>query len=88
MNLHTFKYFRMFKAFYVWKKGIFWKKVDKVKEFLEDNLFILNKILRDALLNLQSMCFKLYYTSFLNLSQIENYHFFYFVEDQVRYDFF
>lgn len=88
MKFKTFSLFRMWKAFYVWKKGIFWRKMDNVKEFLENNLFILNPILRDALLNLQAMCFKFMYTSFVNVSNIENFHFFYFNEDQVRLRFF
>lgn len=79
----TFSHFRVWKAFYIWKKKICWEKIAYAKKSLEKNLFILNPVLRETILLIQEMCFMLSPTSFVNTIQKQDYHFFYFIEDQV-----
>lgn len=84
MQIKTFYCFRMWKNFYVWRKNIIYCKFISAQNFLKDNLFIVNDILRDALLNIQLMCYKLWDTSFTNVQIIEDFLLFYFIEDQME----
>lgn len=47
-------------------------------------MFILNPLLRQGLLDVQYMCFKMVDTSFVDLSEKENIWLFYFIENQVK----
>lgn len=84
MQIKTFYCFRMWKGFYVWRKNILYCKFLAAQNHLRDNSFFLNSILRDALLNLQLMCYKLWETTFTNVHVIEDYLLFYFIEDQME----
>lgn len=78
-----FKLFRKWKAFYIWKKTVSWKKYTEARLKLALNLFILNPILKDALLEIKLMCVKLEEISFPDLKRIENFKLFDFIEVQV-----
>lgn len=75
----------MWKAFYIWKKEVSWKKYTEARLTLALNLFILNPILKDALLEIRQMCVKLEDTSFPDLNKVVNFYLFDFIEIQVCY---
>lgn len=79
----TFSHFRIWKTFYMWRKYLSRIKISAAQKGLSENLFLLNPILRDALLTVQTMCYKFYQSTFTNFTKIDNYHFFYFIEEQV-----
>ncbi|XP_017780151.1 PREDICTED: dynein heavy chain 6, axonemal [Nicrophorus vespilloides] len=83
MRFKCFFNFRKWKAFYVWKKTILFTKITDAGDFLKNNLFILNPLLRDALLRIRELVQKLHDATFSNISQIENQHLFYFIEAQM-----
>lgn len=87
MQIKSFFHFRMWKGFYVWRKGVIFKKISNAKKFLEENLFILIPTLRSALLDIQDMCYLMNTTTFTNISEIKNWALFYFIERQVRFRF-
>lgn len=88
MCYRTFYCFRLWKSFYNWRKTIIRKKYKNAQTFLNDNLFILNKELRNGLLGLQLMCEKMTNITFIDDKCIENFLLFYFIENQVRRSFF
>mmetsp|Transcript_44339 Transcript_44339/g.86753 ORF Transcript_44339/g.86753 Transcript_44339/m.86753 type:complete len:4144 (+) Transcript_44339:98-12529(+) len=57
MEIPFFKKFRMWKAFYFWKKLIRKQKSNKYRKFLQENLYILNPYLRDSLIQLRTLCY-------------------------------
>jgi len=57
MSIPFFKRFRMWKAFYFWKKYIRKTKHRKHARFLQENLYILNPVLRPSLLQLKNLCY-------------------------------
>mgnify|MGYP006989429599 CR=1 FL=1 len=81
-----FKLYRIWKAFYIWKKTVSWRKYVDARVKLALNLFILNPILKDALLEVKLMCVKLENTSFPDLKKTENLKLFEFIEIQVWKD--
>lgn len=85
MRIKSFFFFRIWKAFYVWRKGVIYEKIKIARNYLTNNLFFLNDLLRDALLNIRGMCYKLFTTSFTDTTDIENFELFYFIEAQVSY---
>ncbi|XP_018334381.1 dynein heavy chain 6, axonemal-like, partial [Agrilus planipennis] len=82
MRIKSFFYFRMWKAYYVWRKGIIFRKYTSARTALEGNLFYTNAHLREALLNIQNMCFTMIETKFCDLSIVDNFYLFYFIEAQ------
>ncbi|XP_050519336.1 dynein axonemal heavy chain 6 [Diabrotica virgifera virgifera] len=84
MEIKLFLYFRKWKGFYFWRTKIKRKKIYNAKRMLKDNLLSLNPILRQGLLAVQDMCYKMIDVSFTDVSQIENTWLFYFVEDQME----
>ncbi|KAK9722971.1 AAA+ lid domain [Popillia japonica] len=83
MRIKSFFFFRIWKAFYVWRKGVIYEKIKIARNYLTNNLFFLNDLLRDALLNIRGMCYKLFTTSFTDTTDIENFELFYFIEAQM-----
>lgn len=83
MSIKSFFYFRMWKAFYVWRMGIIFRKRDNARKYLEANLFILNPLLRDSILDVQTMCYEMSFKTFTDMSDIQNWQLFYFIEAQV-----
>ncbi|CAH0547855.1 unnamed protein product [Brassicogethes aeneus] len=84
MRIKSFFRFRMWKGFYVWRKAIIFKKYSKAQRYINNNLFILNPIMRDGLLNIRQMCVKMTPIIFTDVSSIQERYIFYFVEDQMR----
>ncbi|KAF2878695.1 hypothetical protein ILUMI_27474 [Ignelater luminosus] len=84
MQIKSFFYFRMWKGFYVWRKGIIFKKISSAKTYLQHNLFILIPTLRFALLDIQDMCCMMNTATFTDMSEIENWALFYFIERQME----
>lgn len=83
MRIKTFFYFRMWKAFFVWRKGIIFKKISNARKYLDSNLFILNPLLRSSLLDIQHMCCEMSTTTFTDVTKVEDWPLFYFIEAQV-----
>ncbi|PVD36438.1 hypothetical protein C0Q70_03422 [Pomacea canaliculata] len=59
ISIPTFKLFRKWKAFSVWRKNVRTKKIKTCKKALNENLFIVNPSLRPALLNVREMCYRI-----------------------------
>ncbi|KAJ8943600.1 hypothetical protein NQ318_006602 [Aromia moschata] len=83
-QIKTFFHFRKWKGFYVWRRGVIYRKYSHSQKHLAANMLILNTKLRNAILQIQSMCVKMMEVSFTDLSIIENVWLFYFVEDQME----
>lgn len=75
--------YRYWKAFYVWRKSILFRKYSKTRNKIAKNLFILTPILGKAMLSIQAMCCDMYMKSFADLSRDMDTAFFYFYENQV-----
>lgn len=58
MEIPFFHKFRMWKAFYFWKKLIRTSKSNKCRKYLTENLYILNPYLRSSLVELKSLCWQ------------------------------
>eukprot|EP00755_Sulcionema_specki_P020771 Sspe_Gene.12750::Locus_4355_Transcript_2_2_Confidence_0.222_Length_4895::g.12750::m.12750/K10408/DNAH; dynein heavy chain, axonemal len=56
LGIPFFRKFRRWKAFFTWKKHVRRTRVTKYKEYLEENLFILNTDLCPPLLHVRSIC--------------------------------
>lgn len=72
------------KGFYVWRKNIIFAKFITAQKNLNHNMFILNPMLRQGLLDIQYMCYKMVDNSFVDLSENSNIWLFYFIENQVN----
>ncbi|XP_021206053.2 dynein axonemal heavy chain 6 isoform X1 [Bombyx mori] len=79
-DIKFFKVYRYWKAFYVWRKSILFRKFSKIRTKLAKNLFILTPVLGRALLNVQAMCCEMYMKSFADVSRDMDTAFFYFIE--------
>ncbi|CAH1180440.1 unnamed protein product [Phaedon cochleariae] len=84
MDIRLFFCFRKWKGFYVWRTNILCKKRNLAKKHLEENMLILNPILRKGLLDIQDMCFKMTDVTFTDVSVIEDIWLFYFIERQME----
>ncbi|XP_043489610.1 dynein axonemal heavy chain 6 [Polistes fuscatus] len=84
MKIRTFVIFRMWKAFYIWRKQITIGKFMKVSNYIEQNLFISDPILSKALLEINAMCSVFLNLSFYDVSVIEKLSLFDFTEMQFR----
>ncbi|XP_050294811.1 dynein axonemal heavy chain 6 [Anthonomus grandis grandis] len=83
MNIRTFRMFRKWKGFYVWRKNIIYTKFTTAQKSLAENIFFLNPLLRQGLIDIQYMCYKMIDTNFVDLSEKENVWLFYFIENQM-----
>jgi dynein heavy chain, axonemal len=68
IKLKVFNKFRQWKQFSVWHLNVRQTRIKGARKNLENNLFILNKSLRPALLNVREMCFRI---SNMSLCKIE-----------------
>ncbi|XP_031357040.1 dynein heavy chain 6, axonemal isoform X2 [Photinus pyralis] len=84
MKIKSFFNFRLWKTFYVWRKGILYKKFQKAATFLNGNLFMLLPSLRVALIDIQHLCYVTAGLNFMDVSTIKNWHLFYFIEAQME----
>jgi hypothetical protein len=57
MEIRFFKQFRVWKAFYFWKRWIQQNKAAKHRRFLQENLYFANTTLCDALLDVRDLCY-------------------------------
>lgn len=85
MQIKTFRNFRKWKGFYVWRTNIVHKKRKNATRNLVINMILLNDILRDGLLKIQNMCCMFYDVTFTDVSVIEDIWLFYFIENQVKF---
>lgn len=85
MQIKTFSNFRKWKGFYVWRTNIIHKKRKNAARNLVTNMLLLNDILREGLLNIQTLCCKFSDVTFTDLSVIEDIWLFYFIENQVSF---
>ncbi|XP_026758308.2 dynein axonemal heavy chain 6 [Galleria mellonella] len=83
-DIKFFRVYRYWKAFYVWRKSILFRKYSKIRTKLAKNLFILTPVLGKALLSIQAMCCEMYMKSFADLSKDMDIAFFYFIEIQMK----
>lgn len=72
------------KGFYVWRKNIIFGKFITAQKNLNLNMFILNPMLRQGLLDIQYMCYKMVDNSFVDFRENSNIWLFYFIENQVN----
>lgn len=84
IQIRTFSIFRLWKGFKVWEKTIKWRKMKNARQVLNDNLFIVIPSLAKAILKMSNeiVCLEKY--SFVNISSIEDWHPFYFLEIHMR----
>ncbi|KAI8430876.1 hypothetical protein MSG28_001009 [Choristoneura fumiferana] len=83
-DIKFFRVYRYWKAFYVWRKSILFRKYTKTRTKLAKNLFILTPLLAKALLSIQAMCCEMYMKTFADISRDMDTAFFYFFEVQMR----
>ncbi|XP_053624487.1 dynein axonemal heavy chain 6 isoform X1 [Plodia interpunctella] len=83
-DIKFFKVYRYWKAFYVWRKSILFRKYSKIRAKIAKNLFILTPVLGKALLSVQAMCCEMYMKTFADLSRDMDTAFFYFIEVQMK----
>lgn len=82
-QIKFFRVYRYWKAFYVWRKSILFRKYSKMRTKIAKRLFTLTPVLGKALLNVQAMCCDMYMKSFADVSRDMDTAFFYFIEVQV-----
>ncbi|XP_052746778.1 dynein axonemal heavy chain 6 [Bicyclus anynana] len=83
-DIKFFRVYRYWKAFYVWRKSILFRKFSKMRTRTAKKLFILTPMLGKALLSIQAMCCDMYMKSFADLSRDMDTAFFYFIEVQMK----
>ncbi|KAG5888365.1 hypothetical protein JTB14_033502 [Gonioctena quinquepunctata] len=84
MEIKTFFYFRRWKGFYVWRNNIIQRKLTTARKHLEENMLVLNPILRNGLLSIQEMCYKLVDITLTDIGIIQDMWLFYFIERQME----
>ncbi|CAD7077293.1 unnamed protein product [Hermetia illucens] len=84
-KIPSFYNFRIWKGFKVWQKTIKWKKYNDAKRFLEDNLFYAIPPLAKCLLTLRREFCRLREIKFVEITNIEEWHLFYFNESQMQF---
>ncbi|XP_063373463.1 dynein axonemal heavy chain 6 [Cydia amplana] len=83
-DIKFFRVYRYWKAFYVWRKSILFRKYNKTRNKLAKELFTLTPVLGKALLNIQAMCCDMYMKSFADISRDIDTAFFYFIEVEMQ----
>lgn len=84
IQIRTFSIFRLWKGFKVWEKTIKWRKMNYARTVLSNNLFIVIPQLAKAILKMRSEIVRLEKYSFVNISNIEDWHPFYYLEIHMR----
>ncbi|CAH1104335.1 unnamed protein product, partial [Psylliodes chrysocephalus] len=82
MDIKTFFYFRKWKGFYVWGTSILRQKIKNATKRLEENMLLMNPIMRQALLDIQGMCYVMTLRTFSDCTLVEDNWLFYFLESQ------
>eukprot|EP00210_Caulerpa_lentillifera_P003766 g3598.t1 len=75
-NIKLFKDFILWKIFKIWKKSIRKNKIQTAKSRLEDQLFVLDPIFQDSLLQTNGLCQEISSIRLHQLEATETYHFF------------
>ncbi|KAK3932091.1 Dynein heavy chain 6, axonemal [Frankliniella fusca] len=83
-KIKLFSKFRLWKAFFMWRKSITRAKYKDAQESIEKNLFFLNPVLQNALLEMREMCLKLLDFNFFDTSCLELNPLFQFIENQMH----
>ncbi|CAH2103550.1 unnamed protein product [Euphydryas editha] len=83
-DIKFFRVYRYWKAYYVWRKSILFRKYNKTRTKIAKKLFILTPVLGKALLSIQAMCCDMYMKSFADVSRDMDTAFFYFIEVQMK----
>ncbi|CAH8627144.1 unnamed protein product [Schistosoma bovis] len=83
-QIPTFARFCLWKGFILWRKIIHYIKMDKSKQYLYDNLFILNSSIRPALLNIHEMCYRIKEMNLCKLNKEKQYTLIEFLINQVN----
>ncbi|XP_043065698.2 dynein axonemal heavy chain 6 [Drosophila bipectinata] len=84
IQIRSFSIFRLWKGFKVWEKTIKWRKLNEARDFLQNNLFIVIPQLAKAILRMRSDIVQMERLNFVNVSNVENWHPFYFLETHMR----
>ncbi|XP_066151500.1 dynein axonemal heavy chain 6 [Euwallacea fornicatus] len=84
MTIRTFRNFRKWKGFYVWRKNIIYSKYTAAQKHLAQNMFLLNPFLRQGLLDIQYMFYKMMDSSFVDLSEKKNVWLIHFIDNQME----
>ncbi|XP_034941913.1 dynein heavy chain 6, axonemal [Chelonus insularis] len=84
MEIKTFRFYRMWKAFWVWRKKITLEKFLNAKSFIALNLFICDSIFSQGLLQIRNLCSEFFHYSFMDVNIVEKLSLFDFVEIQAR----
>ncbi|KAH8363782.1 hypothetical protein KR200_006735, partial [Drosophila serrata] len=84
IQIRSFSIFRLWKGFKVWEKTIKWRKLNEARDFLQNNLFIVIPQLAKAILRMRSDIVQMERLNFVNTTNIENWHPFYFLETHMR----
>lgn len=82
-KIKTFKKFRIWKTFRVWSKTIKWKKFNEARVSIGENLFFANPKLNKMLLEIRREYCELICYKFTDITLLENWHLFYFIESQM-----
>ena len=72
-KLKTFRQFRMWKAFAVWRKNLFNIKLQDRRAKLQQGLFIVNDLLRNAIIDVRTLCLGLSGNSLCNIDPHKTY---------------
>lgn len=73
----------MWKGFKVWQKTIQWKKYHDARKYIGENLFFAIPILAETILKIRDEYCQLVLFKFTDISILENWHLFYFIEAQM-----
>ncbi|BFG02702.1 dynein heavy chain 6 axonemal [Drosophila madeirensis] len=84
IKIKTFDLFRLWKGFKVWEKTIKWRKLNEARNYLHSNLFIVIPHLAKAILRMRTELLEMESLNFVDISNIENWHPFYFLETHMR----
>ncbi|EDW82538.1 uncharacterized protein Dwil_GK25078 [Drosophila willistoni] len=84
IQIRAFSIFRLWKGFKVWEKTVKWRKLNAARDYLQNNLFIAIPQLAKAILRMRSDIVQMERLNFVNISNIENWHPFYFLEMHMR----
>ncbi|XP_001354829.2 dynein heavy chain 6, axonemal [Drosophila pseudoobscura] len=84
IQIRSFSIFRLWKGFKVWEKTIKWRKLNEARDYLHNNLFIVIPQLARAILRMRAEIVQMERLNFVNISKIENWHPFYFLETHMR----
>ncbi|XP_017121821.1 dynein heavy chain 6, axonemal [Drosophila elegans] len=84
VQIRSFAIFRLWKGFKVWQKTIKWRKLNEARDYLQNNLFIVIPHLAKAILRMRNEIVQMQRLNFVNVSNIENWHPFYFLEVHMR----